>query len=61
MARALAAGEMNDAALSATHMLWDEYDPQYKVWIPFAVIGVIATIALGIFGQMAKRWKDMNA
>ncbi len=60
-ARALAAGEMNDAALSATHMLWDEYDPQYKVWIPFAVIGVIATIALGIFGQMAKRWKDMNA
>ena len=60
-AQALAAAEMNDAALSATHLLWDEYDPQYKVWIPFAAIGVIATIALGIFGQMAKRWKDMNA
>ena len=24
-------------------------------------VGVIATIAIGIFGQMAKRWKDMNA
>jgi hypothetical protein len=28
---------------------------------PNAAIGVIATIALGIFGRMAKRWKDMNA
>jgi hypothetical protein len=36
-------------------------EPQYAAWIPIAVTGVIATIALGIFGQMAKRWKDMNA
>ena len=60
-ARALVAAEVSSAALNATRLLWDKYDPQYKVWIPFAAIGVIATIALGIFGQMAKRWKDMNA
>jgi hypothetical protein len=60
-ARSLAAAEMNQASLTATKLLWDKYHPQYKVWIPFAIIGVIATIALGIFGQMAKRWKDMNA
>ena len=60
-AQSLAAAEANQASLAATKLLWDKYNPQYKVWIPFAVIGVIATIALGIFGQMAKRWKDMNA
>ena len=60
-ARARVAAEVNQARLTATKMLWDKYNPQYKVWIPFAAIGVIATIALGIFGQMAKRWKDMNA
>jgi len=60
-ALSLAAAEVNHAPLTATKRLWDKYDPQYKVWIPFAAIGVLATIALGIFGQMAKRWKDMNA
>lgn len=44
-----------------TQLLWDTYDPQYYVWMPFAAIGVIAAVALAIFGQMAKRWKDMNA
>jgi len=44
-----------------TEILWDTYNPQYKVWIPFAAIGVIAAIALGIFGQKAKKWSDMNA
>ena len=66
-ARALAAAEayrideFNSAAQAATKMLWDKYDPNRKVWLPIVAIGVIATIALGIFGQMAKRWKDMNA
>ena len=45
----------------ADNLLWDKYYPQYKVWLPFAAIGVLAAIALAIFGQMAKRWKDMNA
>jgi MFS family permease len=60
-ARRLVAAEVNNAAQKATSLLWEAYSPQYKVWIPFAAIGVGATIALAIFGQMAKRWKDMNA
>lgn len=47
-------------AVEATQMLWNTYSPQY-IWIPFAVIGVVAAVSLLIFGQMAKRWKDMNA
>ncbi len=46
---------------TATRILWDAYDPQYKVWIPFAAIGVAAAIALAIYGKLAKRWSDMNA
>ncbi len=46
---------------AATRLLWETYHPQYSVWLPFAAIGVVATIALAIFGQMAKRWKDMDA
>jgi hypothetical protein len=60
-ARALVAAEVNRSPATGTRLLWDTYHPQYKVWIPFAAIGVLATIALGIFGQLAKRWKDMNA
>ncbi|MGB2988189.1 MAG: hypothetical protein WBE26_20160 [Phycisphaerae bacterium] len=60
-ARALVATEINRSPVTATRLLWDTYHPQYRVWIPFAAIGVLAAIALGIFGQMAKRWADMNA
>ena len=42
-------------------LLWETYHPQYWVWLPFAAIGVIAAVALGIFGRMARRWADMNA
>ena len=45
---------------AATQLLWETYSPQY-VWIPFAGIGVVATIGLWIFGRMAKRWGDLNA
>ncbi len=48
-------------AMAATQLLWDTYDPHLWVWIPFASIGAVAAIALLVFGQMAKRWKDMNA
>ncbi len=60
-ARALVGVEVANSALTTTKYLWDRYKPQYKVWIPFALIGFLATIALGIFGQKAKKWKDMNA
>jgi proton-dependent oligopeptide transporter, POT family len=49
---------MNPAA--ATQMLWNTYSPQL-VWLPFLAIGVVAAVGLWIFGQRAKRWKDMNA
>lgn len=44
-----------------TRILWDTYHPEYWSWLPFAAIGILATIALYVFGQMAKRWADMNA
>jgi MFS family permease len=47
--------------VSATQMLWNTYQPQVKVWIPFALVGIVAAVALWIFGRMAKRWSDMNA
>jgi len=47
--------------VSATRMLWDTYHPNAKVWIPFAMVGVVSGIALWVFGRMAKRWSDMNA
>jgi MFS family permease len=47
--------------VAATQLLWDTYDPQYAVWIPFACIGVVASVALAIFGHLARRWQDMNA
>jgi hypothetical protein len=60
-ARFEAAAELNRARLTATKTLWDVYLPQYKVWVPFAIIGIFATIALGIFGWKARNWADMNA
>ena len=59
--RALVAAELTEAPVVATRLLWDKYNPQYKVWLPFAAIGILAAIALAIFGRMAKRWSDMNA
>ena len=47
-------------SVTVTQTLWDTYHPQY-IWIPFACIGVVAAIALYIFGQKAKKWSDMNA
>jgi MFS family permease len=46
--------------VAATRLLWDTYHP-HAVWIPFALIGIVAGIGLWIFGRMARRWSDMNA
>ncbi len=48
-------------AAAATRLLWGTYQPNVKVWIPFAIIGVLSGIALLIFGRMARRWSDMDA
>jgi POT family proton-dependent oligopeptide transporter len=47
--------------VAATQLLWDTYHPHVYVWVPFAAIGVVAAVALWIFGRMARRWKDMDA
>lgn len=52
---------LNLNAKDATGLLWDTYHPHLYVWLPIASIGFLAVIALIIFSQMAKRWKDMNA
>ncbi len=43
-----------------TQLLWDKYDPSC-VWMPFAIAGLIAAIALFIFNYFAKNWQDVNA
>jgi len=48
-------------ATAATRMLWETYHPHIHVWVPFAVIGIIAAFGLLIFARMARRWSDMNA
>lgn len=52
---------MNLSSQEATTLLWDTYSPNLTVWLPFAAIGVVSAIALIVFSQMAKKWKDMNA
>ena len=47
--------------VEANQLLWETYQPYYHVWVPFAAIGIVAAVALAVFGQMAKRWSDMNA
>jgi MFS family permease len=48
-------------AVEATRLLWDTYHPNTKVWIPFALVGLVSAVALWIFGRMARNWKDMDA
>lgn len=52
---------LNLSTQETTTLLWDTYSPNLTVWLPFAAIGVVSAIALVIFSQMAKKWKDMNA
>ena len=44
----------------ATRLLWDTYDPG-RVWVPFALAGIAAAVALFIFNHLARRWEDVNA
>lgn len=52
---------LGKSAPEVTQLLWDTYSPHLNVWLPFAAIGATAIVALIIFNQLAKRWKDMNA
>jgi len=48
-------------AVTSTKLLWDTYHPHVWVWVPFAVIGLVAAAALWVFGRMARKWTNMNA
>jgi len=43
-----------------TQLLWDKYDPSW-VWTPFALVGIVAALAMYIFIRFARRWEDVNA
>jgi hypothetical protein len=43
-----------------TRLLWDKYDPSW-VWTPFAIAGIIASVAMYIYIRLARRWDDVNA
>jgi MFS family permease len=47
--------------LEVNKLLWRTYAPHLRVWIPFAIIGGVAALALFVFGRLARRWKDMDA
>jgi len=42
-----------------TELLWNTYQP-YQVWYYFAAIGVASVVALLVYNNAAKKWKDMN-
>ena len=40
----------------ATRLLWDAYHP-WKLWIPFATIGIASAIGIAIYAQWVKRYE----
>jgi dipeptide/tripeptide permease len=51
---------LGQSPAQVTRLLWDTYDPS-RVWIPFAIAGFLAALALFAFNHFAKRWGDVNA
>ncbi len=51
---------LGQSTQQVNELLWNTYDPQYSLWLPFAAIGVVSAIALLIYARMARRWEDMN-
>ena len=40
----------------ATRLLWTTYDP-WRLWIPFAMIGIASSIAIAIYARWAGRYE----
>ena len=51
---------LGQSPTQVTRLLWDTYHPS-QVWIPFAIAGILAAVALLIFNHLARRWRDVNA
>jgi len=41
---------------AATRLLWTTYDP-WRLWIPFAMIGIASSIAIAVYARWARRYE----
>jgi len=41
---------------AATRLLWSTYDP-WRLWIPFAIIGIASSIGIAIYARWARRFE----
>ena len=51
---------MGQSPAAVTQLLWEKYDPS-RVWMPFAIAGLLAAVALFVFNHFARKWQDINA
>jgi hypothetical protein len=52
--------KLGQTPAQVTQLLWDKYDPS-QVWLPFAIAGLLAAVALFVFNHYARRWHEVNA
>jgi hypothetical protein len=52
-------GQLGIGPRELTSQLWRDYDP-WRVWMPFAGIGILSLLALIVFNKKAEQWTDMN-
>ncbi len=51
---------LGQSPAQVTQLLWDKYHPGW-VWAGFALIGILAAVAMYVFIRFARRWDDVNA
>jgi POT family proton-dependent oligopeptide transporter len=51
---------LGESPEQVTRLLWNTYHPS-QVWVPFALAGLAAAVAMLIYNHLAKGWKDVNA
>ena len=60
IARTEAVGKLQTAlnmdAAQVTRLLWDTYQP-WKLWFPFAAIGIVAAVCMFFYGRAARKWE----
>jgi MFS family permease len=47
---------LNLDAGAATRLLWQTYDP-WRLWIPFAAIGIAASVGIAIYARWVRRYE----
>ena len=51
---------LGQSPAQVTQLLWDKYHPGW-VWAGFALVGILAAVAMYFFMRFARRWDDVNA